>query len=146
MYAPEHYRLEEWFSKKFFDRWHKRYGDGLWRLIDDRILYTYDRIRVRYGRPVRMNTWVWGGNFNLRGFRDPASGVGANFSQHKFGRAGDSDVEGMEAEEVRQDILANPYDEDFAFITAIELEVNWLHIDCRNWNKQENGIFQFKRG
>jgi hypothetical protein len=41
---------------------------------------------------------------------------------------------------IREDILQNKYPDDFKYITCIEMDVSWLHIDCRNYDKLNNGI------
>ena len=112
--------------------------------MDWRVLYTADRIRERYGKPVRVNNWHYvkrGHIYRYRGFR-PYALIGAALSQHCFGRGLDGDVEDVSAEEVRQDILKNPDCENFKYITALELGVNWLHFDCRGHDKSK-GIFTF---
>jgi hypothetical protein len=97
-------------------------------LMDDRILMTLDAIRMHYKRPVHVNNWHLGGKFSLRGFRPMTGKVGAKFSQHRFGRAVDFDVDGIPAEQVRNDIRSGL----FPLITCIEADVNWVHIDVRN--------------
>lgn len=111
----------------------------LWGMFDDRLLKTLHNIRKRYGKMV-MNTWYWGGKSENRGWRPWNSLVGATFSQHKFGRAGDMVPTETTAEEIRQDILHDPDHPDFKYITCIEMEVDWLHIDCRNHDKNKHGI------
>ena len=60
-------------------------------------------------------------------------------SQHKLGNAGDGKFQDYSAEEVREDILAHP--EKYPEITALELGVDWLHIDVRNCER----IFTFSK-
>ena len=49
----------------------------------------------------------------------------------------------VDVDKVRAEIIANPTREEFEHITAIELGVPWLHIDCRNYSKARNGLLQF---
>lgn len=132
MYKPDHFILQEWLPKYFYNQHINEYGDKLWLMLDDRILWTYDKLRKRYGRIV-MNDWFWGGRNQYRGWRPWNCSTGARLSQHKFGRAGDGIFMQL-AEEIRQDILKNEFDNDFQHISAIEKDTNWLHIDCRNAN------------
>jgi hypothetical protein len=114
-------------------------------MFDDRLLRTMDRLRRRYG-PMVANTWHWGGNSQERGWRHEATSTGAEFSQHKYGRAVDLVPlrQGVTAELIRQDILADPFGSTFEHITCIELEVSWLHIDVRNHNKISQGVLQVR--
>lgn len=106
-------------------------------MFDDRMLWTADKLRERYGRTT-INNWWWGGKNQYRGWRPFDCEVGAEISQHKFGRAGDS-LFSLPAEEIRQDILNNESDDIFKHISVIEKDVGWLHCDCRN-TRNKDGI------
>ena len=134
-YKPKYFILQEWLPKDFYEQNISRYGDRLWLMFDDRILWTYDRLRERYGRII-MNDWFWGGRHQYRGWRPFDCPVGAKLSQHKFGRAGDG-IFLQPAANIRQDILYDEFDNDFQYISVIEKDVSWLHLDCRN---STNGI------
>ena len=116
------------------------------RLFDNRVLITADRLRDRYGA-IHCNNWFWGGPFSQRGFRDPFSPTGARRSDHKAGRALDVHFGRVSAEQVRMDILADPWHEDFLFITSLEMSIggkpiSWLHFSTRNHDKLRFGIEQ----
>ena len=113
----------------------------LWWLFDRNIIITANRIRERYGKML-ANTWWWNGKHQYRGWRPWDCPVGAELSQHKFGRALDLEPVEVTAEEIREDILKDPWDDDFKLITCIELKVSWLHYDTRNWEKELKGILQ----
>ncbi len=130
MYIPEHFILQEWLPENFYFANISQYGDRLWLIFDNRILWTHDQLRKRYGR-INMNDWLWGGHNQYRGWRPFDCPIGAELSQHKFGRAGDS-VFTQPTEEIRQDIMRHQNDDEFQYIAVIEKDVNWLHIDCRN--------------
>jgi len=100
----------------------------IWQLFDNRTLYTGDRIRIRYGKMI-ANDWFWGGNNQYRGWRPGDCFVGAEYSQHKFGRAEDLVPVECTVEEIRQDIKKD----EFQYITCIEEGVPWLHFDVRNY-------------
>ena len=91
-------------------------------------------IRKRYGKMI-VNTWLWGGANQYRGWRPFNCKEGAELSQHKFGRAIDLNPVELLASDIRIDIKAKKYSYDFRFITCIEDNVNWLHIDCRNTDR-----------
>lgn len=131
MYKPKHFKLVELVSKSDYDS----LGEKCWELLDERALITLDALREDLGRPITINTWKSGGQFNWRGYRSRAyyksdSAYITSRSQHKFGRAFDFDVKGMSAEDVRQYIYKNK--SKFPYISFIETEVNWVHIDTRN--------------
>ncbi|MGB3211202.1 MAG: hypothetical protein WBB19_10895 [Desulforhopalus sp.] len=116
------------------------------RLFDNRVLVTADALRRRFG-PMRINDWFWGGRRKDSGYRSADSGIGALWSEHKFGRALDPLFTDCEAEYVRQEILRDPFHPDFKYITCLEMTISgkpisWLHFATRNWDKRENGIQQ----
>jgi len=141
-YKPDHFELHEVFPRHFYKA-HKHRGANLWFVFDQRILWTMDRLRKKFGRIV-INTWFWGGNSQYRGFRPFNCGVGARFSQHKFGRAIDSVPLDYPVEKIRNQIINEPGNPDFKYITCIEKNVSWLHIDVRNWNKEQSKILIIK--
>lgn len=118
--------------------------EHLWRVFDNRLLVTFDRIRIRYNRTIYINDWYWGGIYERSGFRHFDCAVGAQLSDHKFGRAGDLKIEGVSSREVRQDIRDKPDIKAFEYITAVESQVSWLHIACANWDKSRHGILFFQ--
>ncbi len=140
MYIPKYFKLQEMFPRDYYKEVYPQLGDMMWILIDNRILFTADMLRERYGTMV-VNDWLWRTDNanNYRGFRPHNCTVGAVFSQHRFGRALDCKFKNVEAEEVRLDIRSNDK-YAFKYITAIELDVTWLHIDCRNHDKKKLGV------
>jgi len=144
MYQPKFFRIEEVLPQRVFELNEYR-GRQLWLLFDSRALVTLDRMRKRYDCRMTINTWLWDevNPFNYRGYRPPDCEIGAKFSQHRFGRGFDTDVDGMAAHEVRADIKKNKDDPAFEFITAIEEGINWVHYDVRNWDKEKYGIYFF---
>ena len=113
---------------------YKKRGDRAWELLDYRMLVTIDRLREKYGK-MTINNWKWGKDRMWSGLRTPESAWYSQYSQHTYGRAADIIFHDITAEEVRQDIIANPDDPAFEFINSIELGTSWLHADVRNTNK-----------
>jgi uncharacterized protein YcbK (DUF882 family) len=121
MYKPKYFTWQELMPSPEYEPY--------WLiLMDERLLITLDAIREHYKRPVIVNTWHKGGQFKYRGFRPMNLTLGAKYSQHRFGRAVDFDVQGISPEQVRNDIRSGLFPE----ITCIEKDVNWVHIDVRN--------------
>lgn len=139
-YKPKNFELYELYPRHFYETWQHR-ADILWQLWDDRVLYTLQKLRNRYGK-MNMNDWFWGGTNQYKGMRPFDCPVGSELSQHKFLRAADPTPEDMPAEQIRKDILADPWQEDFKYITCIEMNVDWFHFDTRNWDKMKSGILK----
>ena len=131
MYIPKYVAIEELIPQEVYENTSTNRKSLLWYIFDSRTLMTIDQLRENHGK-VRVNNWPWNGSFNYRGYRPPNCTVGAELSQHRFGRGIDSDYENSTAEEVRQDILEHPL--RYPYITCIEMEVNWVHFDTRNYN------------
>ncbi|MBF0409406.1 MAG: hypothetical protein HQM10_18850, partial [Candidatus Riflebacteria bacterium] len=101
-----------------------------------------ERLRERYG-VCKINDWIFGGHFKASGFREDECRIGAELSQHRFGRAADLKFEGVTPEEIRKDMRKkasmNPDMTTFQLITCVEDGTDtWLHIDVRNHDY--NGI------
>lgn len=138
MFIPKYFELYELVPPNTYWKYHLE-PVKLWGIFDDRLLRTIERLRVRYGKMV-MNTWYWGGHHKERGWRHENTLTGALFSQHKNGRAGDLVPTEVSPDQIRRDILADPWHPDFKYITCLEMNIPWLHIDLRNHNKGGSGI------
>lgn len=143
-YRPTHFVLEELVPQAVFEEY-KAAGQLslLWNVFDPRLLWTADRLRGRFGI-LRVNDWSWGGALQFRGWRPDGCRTGALLSQHRFGRGLDADSTAFPAAEMRRIILDDPWHEDFQFITCLEMDVDWLHFDCRGHDKQGAGILQVR--
>jgi hypothetical protein len=101
-------------------------------LIDSRILITIDRLRERYGK-FFINDWSFeGGTREQCGWRPSDSKTGEMFSQHRFGRAVDMHPQAVDVAEIHHDLRKLPDRPCYEYITAVEDNVPWLHIDVRN--------------
>jgi len=125
MYKCEHFKIQELVPEAVFEA----RGNKAWELLDPAALFALDQLRDRFG-PITVNNWSIGGPRNWSGLRTSGSPYYSPYSQHTFGRAFDCIFSNTTAEEVRQEILANP--EDFPEITSMELGTSWLHFDVRN--------------
>lgn len=135
-YIPKYFIAEELVDPKTFAKIGKW---GSFNIMDSRIIWTIDKIREQYGSKITINNWKWGGQRKYSGYRPVDSNMGAKFSQHKFGRAIDFIMEGVDASSIRADILANPEQNCFKYISAIEdfNRMGWVHIDVRNIQEEE---------
>jgi len=121
----------------------------VFRVMDERQLITQQALRDRYG-PWIVNNWHVGGQRQWSGYRPYnyyLDAVRHNLpitSQHHFGRATDSLPAGFNTktvQEIREDIIKNR-DKLFPYLNAIELDVGWLHTDCRI--RVDGKLLQFK--
>ena len=127
MYKCKYFEIHELVPPKVY--YHRR--ERAWELIDDRVLITLDRLRERFGR-MTVNNYVWGGEREWSGLRTPDSPYFSPNSQHTFGRAMDCLFDDIKPHNIRAQMLGSPNDETFEYITAIEMNVGWLHFDVRN--------------
>jgi len=138
IYIPQYFKLWELIPKEFYEK-HKRLGVRLWLMFDPKVLWTADQIRKRYGT-MQANTWKRGGVHQFRGWRPMDCKWGSAISQHKFGRGIDLKPVKVTAQEIRNDIKADPLNEIFQYITCIESKISWFHFDTRNWAKTDSGL------
>ena len=100
--------------------------------IDNRIVDIAQFFRDRFGKPIVINGEFLGITFTESGLRKFNTQTGAIMSQHKFGRAVDLKWEGMDADEVRADIINNYEKFRSKGLTTVEKDTDtWIHVDCR---------------
>jgi hypothetical protein len=123
----------------------QRFGDRGLMLLTPMCLISLQQLRNRFGRmlaniPSRSMTQRTlrtvefyynrekpkGGNWEERALKAYA----AYWGQHKLGNGMDITFLDTPLAEVIAYIESNP--DEFPFITFIELDVTWLHFDCRN--------------
>jgi hypothetical protein len=112
-----------------------RFGTSSTWFIRPEIISLAQFYRDWFEAPVRVNDWAWGGRFTERGFRLPTSSEGASLSQHKFGCAFDCTIDGLSADEVREEILQHEKEFMEAGLTTLEsgdFAPTWVHSDIRN--------------
>lgn len=136
------FELYEVLPEEIYNKIFPIYGEDAWRLFNGGYLFTLNALRRRYGKLV-ANTYHWGGSSQYRGYRPLDCKVGSKLSQHKRLRAVDLIPMETTAANIRADILANRHPEDFKYITGLELDVDWLHIDFREWDVDKNGLYTF---
>ncbi len=131
MYIPKHFTAKELVDHNTYQKYSYR-GDKwmLKVLFDDRILRVIDVIRDEFG-PMTINDWSWGGSNQYRGWRSPGCNIGAELSQHKFGRAVDMIPKECEADKIREVLIHDYQAIKYMDIGGIEMGISWLHIDVR---------------
>ena len=129
-------------------------GERSIQLIDKRITTFLDELRDFMDVSITCNDWKWGGRYQGRGLRTPASSDYSLYSMHTQGKAIDCKLSGLEARDVRQWIIDNKdlwWVKPITFIEAGE-SVTWLHVDVRNnggdlwvWNLDTGHTDVYKR-
>jgi len=119
-----------------------QYGNSSVWFIDPKIVRVTQFLRDFIGKPIMLNTYKMGSILNTiythSGFRPPYTSVGAQLSQHRFGRAADVKVVGMDAPEVRELIRENWARFKSVGLTTIEKATpTWTHIDIRQTNSDK---------
>lgn len=147
-YIPEHVKPVECFPPTM-KREIRLLGDRIWDYFDPTVLITIDCLRKRYGTVI-LNTWGLSKNMQakygfhqFRGYRPLDCTTGAKLSQHKLGKAADPVFVLVASADIRADILADPFHDDFKYIMSLEMEVSWMHFDTRPWNKEVDGVLTF---
>jgi hypothetical protein len=139
MYKCKHFKIKELVHPDFLKMTDE---ETLWKIFDPDLLYFIDRVREQFGEVI-----INGGSLVDCGLRLPDSKTGAKFSAHKYGRAFDLHIVGIEKknlekpkkieqyEGIRQEIIDEvlyepqpPIDYKINFETGIY----WLHVDTFN--------------
>lgn len=143
MKISENFKLEEFINP---DSFYDLPGDKSLLLIDKRLVDIMEYIRYCFGRKIIINTWHNFGLHKNRGFRKEDCKEGAKYSQHKFGRAVDFEVEGFTSEEVFEEILLlYKTEKDLKKYGLTRIEKNtkgYTHIDLANTQEKELTIFE----
>ncbi len=128
MYTCKHFIVQELVDKFTYEK----FGELSWQFFDPHSLIMIDGIRDYFNSPVYINNWDMGGENQYRGLRASYVNIGATFSLHKFGKAFDMTVKGLDADYVRKCIMDNKDDGRLVNINRLEGDVTWLHADTAN--------------
>ena len=139
-HRSKYFRLEELVDRATFQLW----GEEAWTLIHPDLVLSIDGVREFFNAPVTINNWIFGGNFQYRGYRGPQCQIGAEHSYHKRGMAVDLDIKGYDAEETRRIIIENKNNPLFSYIQRMEDNVTWVHIDLGQIPLNKSRIYLFK--
>jgi len=87
MKISENFDVREFVSENVWNRFR---GASRW-FVDPRLVLIAEKVKELASDDERayvyINNYLYGGGYNQSGFREPGSKVGAEFSQHRFGRA-----------------------------------------------------------
>jgi len=146
---------QEFIPKELWDYFTNKYGEGTgtlgMRYINPKIVTFMEWLRSTLGKPITINNWHKNlppeNTFDGRCLRLPSDSAYRISSDHNFSMAIDFDVQGMQAEEVRQ-VLITKYSTDFLRLGAFTMEkgTNWVHVGfadltSNGWTcEKQNGI------
>ena len=129
-----------WLSEVVPKREFETLGENAVWLIDLQIVFGAQALRDVLGKSCVINNWKEGGTFEFSGFRPADCKIGAERSQHRFGRALDLKFDGIDSEEVRAFIRKNYHSTRLSkYFSTIEKDTpGWVHIDRRLiWKSEE---------
>jgi len=127
MKISEHFDIEEFVPRGIFDQYGAK---SIW-YIDQQLIEGAEWLRSHFNAPITINNWHTGGKFQERGFRVPTTTTGARFSQHKFGRAIDFNVQGMTSDGVAKELIGLAHTSHFTTIEDPKFTQGWTHLDLR---------------
>jgi hypothetical protein len=147
----EFFDVKELVDKQTFDK----YGEKSWQFLCPMLLHTLLVIRKELGKPITINNWSWGGNFDERGLRTNTCDIVSKktkvgklyLSAHCMGKAIDFDVLDMKASEVRTWLVENssilPYKIrlEHKFVKTGK-EISWVHLDVYH-NEKDSKVYLF---
>ena len=135
-YKCEYFRIEELVPPTVF----AARGAKAWQQLDIRLLQNMDALREALGVSVTCNNWHTGGPREDSGLRLSSLTYNSPFSQHVYGRAGDT-ICSVSADEIRADlrsgVIVLPHPASFEEFP----DMSWLHMDVRNMTNEHAHFF-----
>ena len=128
----KYFKIQELVSADVY----KKYGEGAWKFIDEKLIITIDEIREHFNKPILINSYKR--NLHQRGLRANKDTIVRNkkgyyISQHCLGKAVDFNVVGMSIEDAYNELVK--HHKKFKYLKRIENikhTPTWIHIDVAN--------------
>ena len=133
-------KLNDYFDVREFvppQIWNKFGEKSIW-FIDPKVVEIATAYREFFKVPIVINNWYIGGQFSYRGYRPPRVNIGAEFSQHKMGKAFDCHSPSISVKDIYNQILENwDHFKQFGLTTVedVNFTPTWIHSDCRVTNQ-----------
>ena len=134
--VSENFYLDEFIQPNIYKKFKAK---SIW-FLDIRLIRIAQLLRDITGRAVTINNWYTGGSYKDSGLRMLSGGIGATYSQHRYGRAIDVKVEGLTISELLDVIVDNEQAFRNAGLTTIEdikYTPTWMHLDVRYSDNQD---------
>lgn len=135
MRVSENFILKEFVHPKIF----RRIGYRSLDFLNPHLIQVCQSLRERLQTPIIINNWYNGGNYINSGLREPRGTVGAEYSGHLFGTAGDLKFPLLSIDEAFEEIMSS---KDYAITRIENLDhtrskhgkngMDWLHIEAGN--------------
>lgn len=138
----EFFVIEELVSEEVYNA----YGNDSWAVFQKDTLHCLLIMREGIDKPFTINTWLWGGSFGERGFRENICDISKKKTEkgklytsgHVLGCAFDFTAKGMSSDDVRQWIVSNA--ELFPCKVRLENKMNgesisWVHFDNKFYER-----------
>ncbi len=139
MYIMRNFKAHELVDEKTF----KQFGPQATTLFRDEILQGLDELRDLLNRPLIVNNWKDGGQYEWSGLRTIDYFGGAKWSAHRIGCAFDVKCPTMAPTKLQEFILKRSAEGLLKGIKRMELATaTWTHIDCL-WHPYPY-LYQFK--
>jgi len=123
----KYFKIYELVPKKLYTK----YGEKAWRYISRGLIHDLDHLKEVFNNgSMTINNYHWNGDREWSGIRTHESPWYNYGSQHSYANAVDIVFSKYSAEEVRQYILS--HQDEFIWITRLEENVSWVHMDCAN--------------
>jgi hypothetical protein len=125
------------------------YKQLAWQFLDRRFVITINVIREKIGKSIMINNWKDGGKYSQRGMRciqceivqDYIKKGSLYLSGHLLAKAGDMNVLGLHAEEVR--VWLKKHQSWWPYPFRLEKDVDWVHLDT--FDNGMGKIYEFNK-
>lgn len=137
IYIPKHFKIHELVDKQTYDK----FGKLAFHFFRPEALRALDNLREVIGRPLIINNWKDGGEYEWSGLRTIDYYGGAKWSAHRLGAAFDVKCKTVNAATIQGLIRANHH--KLMDIRRMEIGTpTWTHIDVINTSY--NYLYEFK--
>ena len=143
MYKCKYFGIKELVSPLVY----KQFGDFAWSFFDENFLKDLDLIREKWGSPIIINDWAWGGQYKESGLRCNMDSLVKGKSRpylsgHVLGKGADPKPRNKKVIELHDFIIK--ISKEFKSIRRIEAFIKtptWVHVDGLNTDSSEIVIF-----
>jgi len=125
-YASEYFSPQELVPPKVYDV----LGVKAYCLFEKKVLQQLDRLRIDYGKALKINDWHNGGNYSESGYRELHTLTGASKSSHKLGYAFDiKHYDNSSLQPLRDFIKARGETYGIKRVENFDKTPTWIHIE-----------------
>lgn len=142
MQVSKNFIIQEFVGPNMYKKWSDK---AIW-FVDSRIISLAQFIRDYFDMPMTINNWHIGGNL-LSEVYATLHQSGAQYSQHRFGRAIDFNLSNLTTDEIQKEILKHQEVFMINGLTCIEADTpTWVHVDCRYTGLKKFSLYHLNSG